>query len=479
MLTDTIAAIATAPGPSGIGIVRVSGPESLRVADRLFVHPQPENRPRPSDHPGGVFMHGFIRRVDGELEDSVPVDEVILLVYRAPRSYTREDAIEIQTHGGRLSSQRILRQVLACGVRLSEPGEFTRRAFLNGRIDLTQAEAVMDLISAECDRAAASAILQLRGDIRRSLENIYSTILDSMSSFEASLDFREDGIPETLIGDGAEKLVEAIQVAERLADTWQEGRVLREGTRVVIAGRPNVGKSTLINAILGVERAIVSDAPGTTRDTIEETLVIAGFPVRIVDTAGLREPSCIVEVQGVQRARTAVGAADIILYVMDGSKPLSLEDTGNLDQIQRRPGSGRSPEVLVVLNKRDLGEAVVPDQLTPLRCIRCSLLEPEGASPVKRELEAVLSAVADGPPHAVVCERHYRGLRVAIDHLHAAARLMGKNSSRGGAAVDPEEAPVLAAVHLRTALDEIGQLLGRTYTADLLDRVFARFCIGK
>ena len=517
-MRDTIAAIATAPGPSGIAVVRVSGPASLEVADRLFIHGRTESNRAPSSHAGGTFLHGFIRPAETMADGrSDPVDEVILLIYRAPRSYTREDAVEIQTHGGRLSAQRVLRQVLACGVRLSEPGEFTQRAFINGRIDLTQAEAVMDLISAACDRAATSAVLQLRGDLRSSLEAIYDRLVDSLSAIETSLDFVDDDVPDSIIAGGSASLSEAIRIAERLASTWEEGRVLREGKRVVIAGRPNVGKSTLLNALLGHQRAIVSHIPGTTRDTIEETLIVAGLPAHVVDTAGLRASTCPVEEEGVRRTRLAVEKADIVLYVVDGSAELSTDDVENLHRLLDPGGDGHRPDVLVVLNKQDLGTATTPSHVAALgsvSCVACSLLDPRGVEPVVRGLERLLGSLADGPPHAVISERHYRGLVVALAHLRDAGNLLRGRSeetpdqaddgvvsasvsgtgSASGAAMDlpsfssaamrglgrdPSECPILAAVHLRTALDELGQLLGKTYTADLLDRVFARFCIGK
>jgi tRNA modification GTPase len=478
--SDTIAAIATAPGPSGIGVVRVSGPESLAVADLLFMSSGSGAARRPSACPGGTFMHGYVKRIEDAVEpagrDEAPADEVVLLIYRAPHSYTREDAIEIQTHGGRLPARRVLRQVLTCGASPAEPGEFTRRAFLNGRIDLTQAEAVMDLINAESDRAASSAIRQIRGDISNSIIKIYDDMTSSLAYIEATLDFPDDEVPQSVLTIARQCIAQAVADTERLLGTWYEGRVLREGTHVVIAGRPNVGKSTLLNAILKAERAIVSDVPGTTRDTIEETVIVSGFPVHLVDTAGLRDAECQVERHGVRRSQEMIRGADVVLYVLDSSAPLAEEDRRMIDdlrmaQSQRsKEPEDRSTKILLVLNKVDRGRELGPGDFAGIECVECSLLEPTGVAPVTGALEAILGSVAEGPPHAVISERHYRTLSVAADHLRAAAAVMETGS---------DEAPALAAVHLRSGLDQLGRLLGKDYTSDLLDEVFSRFCIGK
>lgn len=474
--TDTIAAIATAPGPAGISVVRVSGPCSLDVADRLFMSSGPGPARWPSTRPGGTFLHGYVRQIEAADQegdqDEAPADEVVLLIYRAPRSYTCEDVVELQTHGGRLPARRVLRQVLACGVRPAEPGEFTRRAFLNGRIDLTQAEAVIDLITSESDRAASSAIRQISGEIKHSIVDVYNTVTSALADIEATLDFPEDEIPPHVLASAHQQIENALIDSDRLLATWHEGRVLREGTRVVIAGRPNVGKSTLLNAILKAERAIVSDVPGTTRDTIEETVVISGFPVHLVDTAGLREAECPVEQHGVRRSQEMIRDADIVLYVLDASVPLQEEDRRMIDDLradgERRGGSDAS--LLLVLNKVDLGRGTEPGSFSGIDCVECSLLEPGGVEPVTRSIAARLTAIAHGAPHAVISERHHRGLSVSAGHLRAAAEVMGTGSDEGLA---------LAAVHLRSGLDQIGRLLGRDYTSDLLDDVFSRFCIGK
>jgi len=294
--TDTIAAIATAPGEGAIAIVRLTGPASHAIADHIF---KGKGAP-PSRRPGQSFLHGSIISTNGM------ADEVILLIYRAPHSYTREDAIEIQGHGGFAAAKRILRAVLEAGARMAEPGEFTKRAFLSGRIDLLQAEAVLDLIRARSDRAADAALEQLTGSLSKDFDELYDHTLALAANLEATLDFSEDELPESVMLDVITRRHDVESEFKSLLDSWDEGHLLREGALVVISGKPNVGKSTLLNALVGKDRAIVNPMAGTTRDTIEEQLVISGFMVRIIDTAGLRESPCEIEKEGVSRAIKAI-----------------------------------------------------------------------------------------------------------------------------------------------------------------------------
>jgi tRNA modification GTPase len=334
---DTICAIATATGESGLAVLRISGPESLTIARRVFSC-------RDSEFSAGTFVHGTVHKPNSPDDH---IDEGLLLVFKAPRSYTGEDAVEIQCHGGATCSRRILQALIEAGSRLAEPGEFTRRAFLNGKIDLLQAEAVGDLIHSQSDRAAESALRQLEGDVSTWYHDVYDDIVGASAGFEATLDFSEDELPSSIYEAPVAKITD---VASRLADalaTWNDGRLLQEGARVTIAGRPNAGKSSLFNALLGYDRAIVTHVAGTTRDTVDDSIVINGIPVRLTDTAGLRESDCHIESEGINRAQQAISRSDLMLYVIDaagGHDPAELEELKALD----------SASTVVVLNKSDL-----------------------------------------------------------------------------------------------------------------------------
>jgi tRNA modification GTPase len=335
---DTIAALATAPGEAGIAIVRISGPETYAIADAIFRgRGEPPSRRKPF-----TFAHGRIVDAEGH-----SMDDALMLFMRGPRSYTGEDQVEVHGHGGSISSRRILRRVIEAGARLAEPGEFTRRAFLNGRMDLVQAEAVLDLIKARSERAAKAAVDQLKGTISSSLSSIYDDTIALNADLEATMDFPEDELPEAVM----EEILGRLEVVRRrtsaLLETWSEGRMLREGALVVIAGQPNVGKSTLMNALLGQSRAIVSDTPGTTRDTIEEGYVLNGIPLRLVDTAGLRDTACDIEREGIRRSRDHLQKADLTIYLLDATQGVTPEDEDNLKKLD-------PAKTLVVWNKMDL-----------------------------------------------------------------------------------------------------------------------------
>ncbi len=340
---DTIAALATAPGEAGIAIIRVSGPETYAIADAIFRgRGEPPSRRKPF-----TFAHGRIVDDQGH-----SIDDVLMLFMRAPRSYTGEDQVEIHGHGGSISSRRLLRRVLEAGARLAEPGEFTRRAFLNDRMDLVQAEAVLDLIKARSERAAKAAVDQLEGNISCLLSSIYDYSIALNADLEATMDFPEDELPEAVMEEILGRLEAVRQRTTALLETWSEGRLLREGALVVIAGQPNVGKSTLMNALLGQSRAIVSDTPGTTRDTIEEGYVLNGIPLRLVDTAGLRDTACDIEREGIRRSRDHLQKADLTIYLLDATLGITPEDQDNLKRLD-------PVKTLVVWNKMDLVAGVV------------------------------------------------------------------------------------------------------------------------
>jgi tRNA modification GTPase len=454
--TDTIAAIATAPGDGGISIVRVSGPDSLAVADRVF---HCRGRP-PSQREANTFAHGFVRSA-AEGGGGDIADEAVLLIFRAPHSYTREDAVELQGHGGRACAGRILMAVLAAGARPAEPGEFTRRAFLNGRIDLVQAEAVADLVRARTDRAATAALDQLRGGLSREFTAIYGGLTAAAADVESRLDFSEDELDEHVGAGTVAGLRECAARLGRLLAGWDEGRMLREGVAAVIAGRPNAGKSTLMNALLGSDRVIVAPAPGTTRDAVEEETVLGGIAVRLVDTAGLRDTGCPVERESVRRALGRIENADLVLYVVDGSQPAHPEDAGNLRMLEAKKS-------ILVLNKADIGAAQACVEAAT--AVRCSALTGQGLDDLRRAMVEALGVPGAHTCNATISERHRLFGQYALNELNEALALLCSGTSAFC---------VPAADCLRRAAEHIGAITGQNFSSDILDQIFCKFCIGK
>jgi tRNA modification GTPase len=453
---DTIAAIATAPGEGGVAIVRVSGPDALKIADSVFRG----KAPKPSERSTHTIVHGHIVDPDGG-----EIDEVLLLIMRSPQSYTSEDVIEFQGHGGNIAAKRILRRVLDEGARMAEPGEFTKRAFLNGRIDLLQAEAVLDLVHAESDRAAVSAVEQLEGILSRKFNDIYDTLVNVAADLEASLDFPEEELPTSTMPNLESRLGEVNQRISNLIFTWEEGHILREGALVVISGKPNVGKSTMMNALLGRDRSIVSHVPGTTRDTIEERLVLEGIPIRLVDTAGLRETECEVEREGVRRAMDHIQKADIHLYLVDASQPIDENDRERFSKL-------KFEKCIIVLNKIDLGNVVRPDRFQGMTVVRTCMIKGMDVDEVRHAIALKLSSGIDMriPPHATISERHRRLLVEAQMEIKTAIGLLNNYH---------EDNIVLVSNNLRNSIELIGMVTGKVYQDELLRTIFSRFCIGK
>ncbi|MDO9542391.1 MAG: tRNA uridine-5-carboxymethylaminomethyl(34) synthesis GTPase MnmE, partial [Kiritimatiellia bacterium] len=451
--SDTIAAIATAPGEAGIAIIRISGTESLKVADRIFSH---AGEP-PSRRPPGAFMRGFVK------SDERVLDEVLLLIMRAPHSYTCEDVVEIQCHGGFVSARRILQAILAGNVRIAEPGEFTKRAFLNGRIDLVQAEAVLDLIRAQSDRSATAALEQLEGLLSASFNDIYDNMARVCADLEAVLDFSEDDAPPGLVPESIAQAHKILEQINCMLATWEEGHLLREGALVVISGRPNVGKSTLLNALLGRNRAIVSPMPGTTRDTIEETIIMGGFPVRLVDTAGLRTTTCTIEQEGIRRARSHMQKADLHLYIMDASKPIDSEDEAHLKSLR----SGKS---IIIVNKIDLGILIQEKDIAGFVNIKAQLSLNKGLTEIQNRIIEQLGITFPGQAHAVIAERHKKILKKSHADIREAVKILESGQ---------DDAIVPAISYLRFAIESLGQITGKVYHVELLNSIFSRFCIGK
>jgi len=454
--SDTIAAIATAPGEAGIAIVRVSGPEAYRIADEVF---HGRGVP-PSKRPPFTMAYGSIVDREGQR-----IDDVLILFMRAPRSYTGEDQVEIHGHGGSISCQRILRRVLEAGARLARPGEFTQRAFLNGRMDLVQAEAVLDLIKARSERAAKAAVEQLAGSISLSLSTIYDETIATHADLEATLDFPEDELPEAVMDDIRRRLGEIRGRVDGLLATWSDGRLLREGALIVIAGRPNVGKSTLLNALLGQNRAIVSATPGTTRDTIEEGYVLNGIPLRLVDTAGLRETDDAIEQEGIRRSRDHLTKADGMLYLIDATTGVTDDDQNQLKHLD-------PAKTVVVWNKIDLTQTRLSVGIESINEVYVSLVTPPYASPVRDAIADLLhdSYHQGADQQAVISERHRQILLTFRGQLDAA---IGRVETRR------DDQVALASTHLRDGLEALGEATGRVYHEELLNTIFSRFCIGK
>ena len=461
-----VTAVCTAPGPAGIAVVRLSGTGAYAIADRLCA----SAKVPPSRMPAGTFRLVKLRDpADGGL-----VGEAVVLAFRAPHSYTGEDVVEFQTHGGRVSARRVVAALVACGARPAGPGEFSRRAFLNGRMDLSMAEAVMDLIGAQSERAGRAAAEQLDGRLGRALDTCYDDLMSVCADVEASLDFADDesaGVLEP--ADVPGRLLGVAARLQALADTRREGHLLREGARVVLSGAPNAGKSTLFNALLGAFRAIVSDVPGTTRDTIEETLLLKGIPLRVVDTAGLRETDSPIERMGVERAVALVRGADINLRVVD----LAADPEPQLAWVGDAAYSGE--RTIVVLNKADVAPGGRVETLTRrlagagYEAVAVSAQEGAGLEALREAMERKVCAGDDAGVAAqgvAVSERHHALIAEALAALREALALQ-----EAGA----EDAAVVCAQRLRAAAEAIAQITGRVYGEDLLDRVFSRFCVGK
>jgi len=449
-----IAALATAAGPAGVSVVRISGQGALEVGDRLV----PGLRCPPSQRAAGTFFHARVTHpVTGEA-----VDDAVILVYRAPHSYTGEDTLEIQGHGGALPSRRLLEAVLASGARLAEPGEFTRRAFLNGRMDLTQAEAVCDLIQSRTERAAHVARAQLDGALGGRVSALYESVTAVCADVEHLLDFDEGELPPFFTERAGERLAVCMAEMERLAASWNAGHLVRDGALVVLAGRPNAGKSSLLNALLGTRRAIVHDLPGTTRDVIEESVALCGVPVRLMDTAGLRDTQDGVEREGIERARAVMRQADLVVYVVDASVPHS-------ETVAAACAALPSGCVMVAVTKCDLPAAGPVDLPPELASVRVSARTGEGLEALKRMLAEKLGVTEETYGHPIVSLRHVTELRTSIDQCREAHSVL----IAGGQGL------VLAAGHLRSAAEALGRMIGRVYTDDLLDAIFSRFCVGK
>lgn len=455
----TIAAIATPPGPGGIGIIRISGSKAKAILTSLF---HPDSNKEIASH---QLTYGWI--IDPA--DNRPLDEVMAVFMEAPRTYTREDVVEIQCHSSYLLLQEILDRIIQAGATLAEPGEFTKRAFLNGRIDLTQAEAVIELLQAKTGEGLRLAVSQLRGSLNDQVATIRQELIAIKAILEVAIDFPDDDVeiinPEKMLPELQTKIITPL---EKLIAAADQGKIFREGISVVILGRPNVGKSSLLNSLLKEDRAIVTEIPGTTRDIIEEYLNIKGIPVRIIDTAGIRETAETVEEIGIRKARQQQERADLVLLVVDGAVEPTEEDRKLIKSI-----SGQ--QAVLVINKSDL----VPDkdftsyrqEFPGLATVKISAKTHAGLRDLE---ETIFSEVCEGSDHwepghgSVPNIRQNNALKNALS-----------SSRQLTAALETLLPPDLAAIEVQSALDHLGDITGETTTEDILDIIFTKFCLGK
>jgi tRNA modification GTPase len=459
MKEETIAAISTPFGESGIGIVRISGPLAEPIASRIF---------KPRKTPFSFIPHHFHYGEIIDPEKKASLDEVLIVLMKSPATYTREDVVEIHCHGGYLILRKVLELVLGQGARMAEAGEFTKRAFLNGRIDLTRAEAVIDLIKAKSTAGLEIANQQLQGALFREISALKEKLVEHLTLIEAHIDFPEEEIEPILLAGMKEGLREESLLLDNWVASYEDGKFFREGISCAITGKTNVGKSSLLNVLLKEERAIVTPFPGTTRDVIEEVLNIRGIPVRLMDTAGLRKTQDLVEREGVRRTKEKVADADLVLLILDGSRELDGDDFEILKELEGR-------KKVVVLNKSDLPQRIPEMKKEELLCqdpvVQVSALRNTGIEELKGAVYSSLihREIRNSAEYLIVTNvRHKMALSMAKESLLRAMDLM-----EVGAPLE------LTAFEIRSALDALGELVGETVTEDILNRIFDQFCIGK
>jgi tRNA modification GTPase len=455
--SDTITAISTPPGEGGIGIVRLSGNNSFKIADKLFV-----GKTLPSQMKSHTVCFGKLM----DTTSNGLLDEVLVTVLRSPNSYTCEDMVEISCHGGGLVLSKILEQTLTCGARLANPGEFTLRAFLNGRIDLAQAEAVVDIIRAKTDSSLKVALQNLEGKLSKKLNHCRERLIDILAEIELGVDFIEEDVEELDRKKITKKITELEIDIKNLLDSYVEGRILREGLNVVIVGSPNVGKSSLLNALLGKDRAIVTPIPGTTRDTIEEFINIRGILVRLVDTAGFHISKNKIELEGIRRAKVEIDKADLVVWVVDLSKKLS-DNERKLEELISKY------KYLVALNKIDIASSrTVKKMLAEFKkrdVMRISALQSIGIKKLRDFIISSFIGKTKSENNLIISNlRHKQLLEKSLENLRRAKESLTRDMS-----------PEFVALDLRMALDSIGEIVGKVVTDDILNRIFSKFCVGK
>lgn len=458
---DTIAAISTPLGEGGIGIIRLSGNNAVSIVEKIFTSPKNKTLSGLRSH---RIIYGFI--IDPSSQKKI--DEVLITLMKSPYSYTKEDVVEINCHSGMITLKRILELVLQSGARLAEPGEFTKRAFLNGRIDLTQAEAVMDLIRSKTDESRRIALEQLQGGLYEKITKIRDKITEKCAHLEAYIDFPEDEIETS----SKEEILESIKIIsdelKNMLKTYEEARFFREGLATAIVGRPNVGKSSLLNALLMKDRAIVTSTPGTTRDVIEEYLNIKGLPLRIMDTAGIRDVEDFAEKEGVRRSLKSIESADLVIAIFDSSQALTKEDKEVIEKVKNR-------NTIYVLNKCDLPALINEKTISEYiydrtKILTISAVNGTGLEELKEKI--FRSCIKDWPEEreGVVISniRHKLSIEKTISALERAASALTENQ--------PLE---IISIEIREALDALGEIVGAITTEDILNKIFSEFCIGK
>ena len=455
MLFDTIAAISTPRGEGGIGIIRISGDKSFEILDRIF------NTKNPNRDLGFYkFNYGFIH------DNGKIVDEVMAVRMKAPKTYTCEDVVEINCHGGHLISEKVLELVLKNGARHAEQGEFTKRAFMNGRIDLSQAEAVMDIIHGKTEKSISLSLEQLRGDLRDKIVSFKKALLDVTAHVNVVLDYPEEGIDDPLPSNLRENLENVYAEADRLISSYDKGKKIKEGIKTVIAGKPNVGKSTLLNSLLKEERAIVTHIPGTTRDVIEEIINIKGIPLVLTDTAGIRKTEDIVENIGVEKSKKFIENADLVLLVLDASRELESEDREVIEEIQNH-----NKKTIVLLNKIDLERKIELDEFGLENILEISAKDNIGIEDMEERIYSYIveENVEDSSEKLIITNiRH----KTALEKTKDAIRNIFET-------IDAGMPMDLISVDLKEALDSLSEITGEISSEDILDHVFGNFCVGK
>ncbi|CUS98587.1 tRNA uridine-5-carboxymethylaminomethyl(34) synthesis GTPase MnmE [Candidatus Chrysopegis kryptomonas] len=461
-LEDTIAAISTAIGEAGISVIRISGKDAIKIADKVF-----RGKRKLEEVKTHTAHYGKIVDASGRV-----VDYVVATVFRAPHSYTGEDTVEISCHGGIFVTRKVLETILEAGARLAQPGEFTKRAFLNGRIDLSQAEAIADLIRSATELAYQSSLSQLEGSISNKIKKMRDDLINLCSLVELELDFADEDLEFVDKPELAKKIKDAISEIDELIETFKFGKIYREGIKVVIAGKPNAGKSSLLNALLNENRAIVSDIPGTTRDIIEESLNIEGVLFRVIDTAGLRETYDIIEQEGVRRAEEQMKKSDMILLVIDSTDEIDEDDIKLYNRVLDL-AMNESKRCIVVFNKVDLlnGKQIQNEKvLGDFPVVYVSALTGQGLDKLKKLMveQSFLGTNRTDASVVVTNVRHRDALVKAKQSLQYALKSLEEGMSGD-----------LVAVDLRAGLNHLGEIIGEVTTDDILNNIFSKFCIGK
>ena len=455
---DTICGIATPLGEGGISIIRVSGSDSLKVINKIF---KGKNSSNILDMKSYTMRYGYICDINSKVE----IDEVIISYMKGPRSFTAEDVVEVNCHGGVVSTGRVLEEIIKVGARIAEPGEFTKRAFLNGRIDLSQAEAVMDIIRAKTDLSMKSAVMQSNGALSKEIGKLREYMLNTLALIEYSVDFTEDDEEpdETIPIRVQEQLTVAIEDMKKLLEGANEGRIIRDGLKLAIIGKPNVGKSSLLNCLLKEKRAIVTDIPGTTRDIIEEFISLDGIPVKITDTAGIRETEDEVEKIGVEKSREKIDEADLVVLMLDSSRPLEDEDREIIKKVKDK-------KYVVLMNKNDLEKKISDDDIKELKnIIYISAKTGFGIDELKKKVKDLFfNGEVDSESMIISNNRHKQALYRALENCEEALDRVKSN-----------EYLDLISIYVTSALKALGEITGSELEEDLINKIFSEFCVGK